>query len=63
MEYHLFPSSLLFRLQFADQAALDTAQPQLSVWQKKVSGMMLKKGVILKEMRLHLAFTLEDPEG
>jgi hypothetical protein len=58
MEYHLFPSSLLYRLQFADQAAMDNAQPLLPAWQKRVSAMMLKKGVILKDMRLHLVFTI-----
>ncbi|MCC5450728.1 MAG: hypothetical protein NWQ42_12755 [Alishewanella sp.] len=63
MEYNVFPSSLLVRLQFVEQAALDAAQAVLLPWQKKLSGLLLKKGVVLKDMRKHLVFTLSGPEG
>lgn len=63
MEYNVFPSSLLVRLQFVEQAALDQAQSQLLIWQKKLSVLMLKKGYVLKDMRKHLVFTLSGPEG
>lgn len=62
MEYEAFPLSLLVRLQFTEQAYLDAAQPQLLVWQKRLSGLMLKKGVVLKDMRKHLVFTLNSPD-
>jgi hypothetical protein len=52
----------LVRLQFATEEALAAAQPQLLVWQKRFSGLMLKKGVILKDMRKHLVFTCMGPE-
>ncbi|WP_333607484.1 hypothetical protein [Arsukibacterium sp.] len=61
LEYEAFPGSLLVRVQFADDAALAAAQPQLLSWQKRFSGHMLKKGVVLKDMRKHLVFTLNSP--
>jgi hypothetical protein len=63
LEYEAFPGSLLVRLQFVDVAALETAQPQLLLWQKRLSGLMLKRGVVLKDMRKHLVFTLNSPEA
>lgn len=62
MEYEAFPGSLLVRVQLAEQAALDTAQPQLLVWQKRLSGLLLKKGIVLKDLRKHLVFTLSGPD-
>lgn len=62
VEYHLFPGSLLLCFQFEDDSALNAAQPELLKWQKKLSAMMLKKGVILKDMRKHLTFTLLGPD-
>ena len=62
LEYEAFPGSLLVRLQFAQQNALDAAQPQLLQWQKRLSGLLLKKGIVLKDMRKHLVFTLNAPD-
>ena len=62
VQYHQFPGSLLLRFQFSDQAALLAAEPELKKWQKRLSGALLKKGVILKDMRRHLVFTLDGPE-
>lgn len=62
LEYEAFPISLLVRLQFNSEEALACAQPQLLIWQKRFSGLMLKKGVILKDMRKHLVFTCMGPE-
>jgi hypothetical protein len=62
MEYEAFPGSLLVRLQFAEQAQLAAAQPQLLLWQKRLSALMLKKGYVLKDLRKHLVFTLSGPE-
>lgn len=62
MEYEAFPGSLLVRLQFAGQAQLEAAQPQLLLWQKRLSALMLKKGYVLKDLRKHLVFTLSGPE-
>ncbi|MBQ4847706.1 hypothetical protein [Pseudoalteromonas sp. MMG005] len=62
MEYHLFPSSLLLRFQFENEQALTAAKPNLLKWQKSLSAAMMKKGVVLKQMRNHLVFTLEGPE-
>ncbi len=63
LEYEAFPTSLLVRLQFASDEALIAAQPQLLVWQKRLSGLMLKRGVILKDMRKNLVFTCSEPEA
>ena len=62
MEYEAFPLSLLVRLQFSEQVMLDAAQPQLLAWQKCLSGLLLKKGIVLKDMRKHLVFTLNSPD-
>lgn len=62
LEYEAFPGSLLVRLQFAEQAPLDEAQAQLLVWQKRLSALLLKKGIVLKDMRKHLVFTLSGPD-
>ncbi|EJI86860.1 hypothetical protein AEST_04060 [Alishewanella aestuarii B11] len=62
MEYEAFPGSLLVRLQFAEQAQLEAAQPQLLLWQKRLSALMLKKGFVLKDLRKHLVFTLSGPD-
>lgn len=62
LEYEAFPVSLLVRLQFTEQTMLDTAKPQLLVWQKRLSGLLLKKGIVLKDMRKHLVFTLSSPD-
>ncbi|HEA16879.1 MAG TPA: hypothetical protein ENH88_10635 [Pseudoalteromonas prydzensis] len=62
VEYHLFPGSLLMCFQFANEQALAAAEPDLLKWQKRLSGAMLKKGVILKDMRKHLVFTLKGPD-
>ena len=62
VEYHLFPSSLLLCFQFENERALAAAEPDLLKWQKRLSGVMLKKGVILKDMRKHLVFTLKGPD-
>ena len=62
VEYHLFPGSLLLCFQFEDEQSLEAAKPDLLKWQKRLSAAMLKKGVILKDMRKHLTFTLLGPE-
>tara|TARA_Y100000588_G_C14256744_1_gene925811 strand:- start:2793 stop:3137 length:345 start_codon:yes stop_codon:yes gene_type:complete len=62
VEYHLFPGSLLLCFQFENDQALKAAEPHLLKWQKRLSAAMLKKGVILKDMRKHLTFTLKGPE-
>jgi len=62
VEYHLFPGSLLLCFQFENEQALATAEPDLLKWQKRLSAAMLKKGVILKDMRKHLVFTLNGPD-
>ncbi|MFK3866086.1 hypothetical protein [Pseudoalteromonas rhizosphaerae] len=62
VEYHLFPGSLLMCFQFENPQALTAAEPDLLKWQKRLSGAMLKKGVILKDMRKHLVFTLKGPD-
>ena len=62
LEYEAFPGSLLVRVQFNDDTALQAAQPQLLLWQKRFSGLMLKRGVVLKDMRKHLVFTCMNPD-
>ena len=62
LEYEAFPGSLLVRLQFSNEAELESAQPQLLTWQKRLSGLLLKKGIVLKDMRKHLVLTLNGPD-
>ena len=63
MKYELLPSSLLLRFQFENEQALAAAEPELLKWRKRLSAAMVKKGVILKDMRRHLVFTVEGPEA
>ena len=63
VQYHQFPGSLLLRFQFDSEDAMRAAEPELKVWQKRLSAALLKKGVVLKDMRRHLVFTTEGPEG
>ncbi|RDV26820.1 hypothetical protein DXV75_07490 [Alteromonas aestuariivivens] len=63
VQYHQFPGSLLLRFQFENEATLSAAKPEIKKWQKRLSAALLKKGVVLKDMRRHLVFTLEGPEG
>ncbi|GFD66915.1 hypothetical protein [Alteromonas sp. KUL106] len=60
--YHQFPGSLLLRFQFESEEALSRATPELKKWQRRLSAALLKKGVVLKDMRRHLTFTTESPE-
>lgn len=63
MDYDAFPGSLLVRLQFKTETDMQNAKPELLTWQKRLSGLLLKKGILLKDMRKHLVFTLaEDDE-
>ncbi len=62
LEYQLFPGSLLLRFQFDNEQSLAAAEPELLKWQKRLSAAMLKKGVVLKDMRKNLIFTLDSPE-
>lgn len=62
VQYHLFPGSLLLCFQFKNEQTLAAAEPNILKWQKRLSAAMLKKGVILKDMRKHLIFTLKGPD-
>lgn len=62
LEYEAFPHSILVRVQFGAEADLVAAQPQLLQWQKKLSGLLLKRGIVLKDMRKHLVFTCQSPD-
>ncbi len=61
VQYHQFPGSLLLRFQFDNEAALAVAEPDLKHWQQRLSAALLKKGVVLKDRRRHLVFTLDAP--
>lgn len=62
VQYHQFPGSLLLRFQFENSASMQAAEPEIKKWQKRLSAALLKKGVVLKDMRRHLIFTLDGPE-
>lgn len=62
MEHDAFPGSLLVRVQFKTQQAVDEAQDHLLLWQKRLSGLLLKKGILIKNMRNHLVFTVLTPD-
>jgi hypothetical protein len=61
VKYHQFPGSLLLRFQFENEETLCAAEPELRKWQKRLSAALLKKGVVLKDMRRHLVFTTQEP--
>lgn len=63
VQYHDFPGLLLLRFQFENEESVNEAAPQLKTWQRKLSAALLKKGVILKQGRQHLIFTVESPEA
>lgn len=62
LEYEAFPSSLLVRVQFVDDAALENSKSALLTWQQRNSQLLLKKGIVLKAMRNHLVFTCDAPD-
>ncbi|EWH08146.1 hypothetical protein DS2_18865 [Catenovulum agarivorans DS-2] len=62
MEHNAFPGSLLVRVQFNNQQAVDEANAQLTLWQKRLSALLLKKGILIKNMRNHLVFTQLGPD-
>lgn len=62
MDYDAFPGSLLMRFQFKTEVDMLEAKPALLSWQKRLSGLLLKKGILLKDMKKHLVFTLADEE-
>ena len=62
VQFHQFPGSLLLRFQFTDEQALAAAKPEVKQWQKRLSAALLKKGVVLKDMRRHLIFTVDGPD-
>ncbi|WP_440904629.1 hypothetical protein ACMZOO_00110 [Catenovulum sp. SX2] len=62
MEHDAFPGSLLVRVQFKTQQAVDEAQDNLLLWQKRLAGLLLKKGILIKNMRNHLVFTVLSPD-
>ena len=62
MKSRFDPFGFLLCFQFENEQALTAAEPDLLKWQKRLSGAMLKKGVILKDMRKHLIFTLKGPD-
>ncbi|MCU4675378.1 hypothetical protein N7931_06995 [Catenovulum sp. 2E275] len=62
MDYDAFPGSLLVRLQFETEPDLNVCEPELLAWQKYLAGLLFKKGILIKDMRRHLVFTLADPQ-
>lgn len=62
MDYDAFPGSLLVRFQFTSETEMLAAKSDLLTWQKRLSGLLLKKGILLKDMKKHLIFTLPDLE-
>lgn len=62
LEYEAFPSSLLVRMQLADQDALAAATPSLLTWQKQLAAQLVKRGIVLKDMRKHLVMTCQSPD-
>lgn len=62
-DFENFPSSLLVRLQFAEQSALEAAQSQLLLWQKRLAALLVKKGILVKDLRGHLVMTCQSPDA
>lgn len=62
MEYEAFPSSLLVRMQFTDASSLAGAESALLQWQKQLAAQLVKRGIVIKDMRRHLVMTCQGPE-
>ena len=62
VQYHEFPGSLFLRFQFENEEALAAAEPDEKKWQKRLSAALLKRGVVFRDKRRHLIFTLAGPE-
>ena len=62
MDYDAFPGSLLVRIQFENESEIERASPQLLLWQKRLSALLVKKGIVLKDMRRNLIFTVLGPD-
>lgn len=60
MDYDAFPGSLLVRFEFSSEAQVTAEKPNLLTWQKRLSGLLLKKGILLKDMKKHLVFTVQE---
>ncbi|WP_017445327.1 hypothetical protein [Gayadomonas joobiniege] len=62
MDYERLPASILVRVQFKTQTGLTAAEPELLLWQKRLSALLFKRGFKIKDLRKHLVFTLAGPD-
>ena len=58
VQFDLFPGSLLVTCFFEDQAALDKNMSAEKTLQKKLQKLLLKQGIVLKDFKQNLRFSL-----
>ncbi|BCE02087.1 hypothetical protein [Marinicellulosiphila megalodicopiae] len=58
--FDLFPGSLLVTCYFEDQAALDNSKKDKKIIQKKLVSLLLKQGIVLKDVKQNLAFAVSE---
>ena len=59
VQFDLFPGSLLAYVYFESQAALEKNMKNEKVFQKALHNKLLKQGIVLKDMKQNLKFTVE----
>jgi len=58
VQFDLFPGSLLVTCYFEDQAALEKNMSSEKVFQKKLQKLLLKQGIVLKDVKQNLKFCI-----
>lgn len=56
--FDLFPGSLLVTCYFEDQESLDKNMSEQKILQKKLQKLLLKQGIVLKDVKQNLIFSI-----
>lgn len=59
VQFDLFPGSLLVHVYFESQDFLEKSMSQEKVFQKTLHKKLLKQGIVLKDMKQNLKFSLK----
>ncbi len=60
VKFDLFPGSLLVNCHFESQAALEKNMNAEKEFQKKLQKLLLKQGIVLKDVKQNLKFIIEN---
>jgi hypothetical protein len=59
VQFDLFPSSLLVNCYFENQQQLESSMKLEKEYQKKLQKLLLKQGIVLKDMKQNLKFLIQ----